>query len=304
MRLFDCRFCGKTNLLAPKRGRLPKFCVDCRRLHDIDRMLARCEVDKARRRELRNPNCRDCDQPLTFNDSGNKMDMRFVCDACQLKTKQATDAQYRLKIGHTPTGTLADIVREARERREAKKAARAEERGRQLAAKLKDKPWLNPKLTDAQQYRLRYKLDADFRVREVARSVKRHKETPLLRTWENIIARCENANTSHYHRYGGRGIKCLEPFRSSFQAFADHVNQELGPRPSLRHSVDRIDPDGHYAVGNLRWGDDFIQANNRSQVRTTPAMLAATMRARRQRRQQQTIRRANAERAIKIALAS
>jgi hypothetical protein len=151
--------------------------------------------------------------------------MTTVCNDCQHKTKQATDAAYRVKKGHKPTGkTLAEIVREAEERRSAKKAARAEERNREREAKLKDKPWLNPKLTDAQQYRLRYKLDADFRAREVARSVKRHKETPLLRTWENIIARCENPMTQHYHRYGGRGIK------------AEYVGRELGPRPSPRHS--------------------------------------------------------------------
>ena len=298
MRSFNCHRCGGTIQHARETGRLPWYCQPCLKEKEVERMLARCEVDKARRREVRNPNCRDCDQPLTFDDSGDKMDMRFVCDACQQKTKYAADAQYRLKIGHTPTGTLADIVRQARDRREAKKAARAEERKRQVGAKLKDKPWLNPKLTDAQAYRLQYKLDADFRTREVARSVKRHKETPLLRTWENLIARCENANVRGYHRYGGRGIKVLEPFRSSFQAFVEHIGQ----RPSTRHSVDRIDPDGHYALNNVRWSLPRPQANNKSKMKTTPAMLAAAMRARMNRRKRQQERRAQAERELVQAL--
>jgi hypothetical protein len=166
-----------------------------------------------------------------------------------------------------------------------------------LLPKLAGKPWLNPKLTDAQQYRLRYRLDDAFRAREVARSVRRHAETPLLRIWEGMIARCENPISPVYHRYGGRGIKVLEPFRSSFQAFVEHVEQ-LGPRPSPGHSIDRVDPDGDYAVGNLRWADHHMQGNNKSRVKTTPAMLAATTQARLFRKRQKARRQAQADREL------
>ena len=105
---------------------------------------------------------------------------------------------------------MAEIKREAAERHAAKEVAKAILRAKRkpkLAARRRKYPWLNPKLTDTQAYRLQYKLDADFRAREVARSVRRRQETPLLRTYENMIARCENPNVKAYHRYGGRGIR-------------------------------------------------------------------------------------------------
>jgi hypothetical protein len=117
MRSCNCHRCGGTINHARDTGRLPWFCQPCVKEKEVERIQARCEVDKARRRELRNPNCRDCDQPLTFDDSRDKMDMRFVCDACQQKTKYATDAQYRLKRGHVPTGTRAEIMNAAAERK-------------------------------------------------------------------------------------------------------------------------------------------------------------------------------------------
>ena len=298
-----CADCG-ANLARVREGvRGPMRCEECRKLHarhlDLARMKAGCEREKVRRRELRDPNCRGCDQPLVFDDSGERMDMKIYCSPCLMKRKRSQDSR---RFGCKP---MSEIKREAEERRAAKAAAKAmqrAERQRALEAKRRECPWLNPKLTDTQAYRLQYKLDADFRAREIARSVQRRKVTPLLRTWENMIARCENPNVKGYHRYGGRGIKCMEPFRSSFQAFVDHVAQ-LGPRPTPRHSIDRIDPDGHYAIGNLRWADDPTQANNKSKVKTTPAMLAAAMRARMDRRKQQAERKAQADRELQFVVA-
>ena len=245
----------------------PKRCDDCRKLHtkqyDADRMKVRCEEEKAKRLALRDPNCLGCGQLMVRDDSNPlRMDMCKYCSVCLNTRKRSQDSR---RFNCKP---MAEIKREAAERHAAQEVAKAilrAKRRRQLAAKRRKCPWLNPKLTDAQAYRLQYKLDADFRTREVARSVKRHQETPLLRIWEGLIARCENPNTPGYHRYGGRGIKVLEPFRSSFQAFVDHI----GPRPSQRHSVDRIDPDGHYTLNNVRWSLPRPQANNKSTVKDT-----------------------------------
>ncbi len=66
------------------------------------------------------------------------------------------------------------------------------------------------------------------------------------RSYQHAKARCENPNETEYHRYGGRGIE----FRfNSFEEFF----AEVGRKPTPRLVIDRIDNDGHYEKGNLRW---------------------------------------------------
>lgn len=72
--------------------------------------------------------------------------------------------------------------------------------------------------------------------------------------------RCTNPKNPAYQRYGGRGIK----FR--FETFEDWY-RAVGPRPSPQHSVDRINNDGHYEVGNLKWSTKSEQ--NANQRRST-----------------------------------
>jgi len=62
--------------------------------------------------------------------------------------------------------------------------------------------------------------------------------------------------SSNHPRYGGRGIE----FR--FKSFAEFF-AELGPRPSPEHSIDRLDNDGHYEPGNVRWATRKEQARNK-----------------------------------------
>lgn len=78
--------------------------------------------------------------------------------------------------------------------------------------------------------------------------------------WASIIARCENRNHEAFDRYGGRGIKVCERWRHSYMAF----KEDVGPRPSLRHSLDRYpNQDGNYEPGNVRWATSVQQNNNR-----------------------------------------
>lgn len=68
--------------------------------------------------------------------------------------------------------------------------------------------------------------------------------------------RCNRPADIRYHQYGGRGIKFLF---NDMQEFIECV----GPRPSPAHSLDRIDNDGHYVAGNVRWATKEVQTFNK-----------------------------------------
>lgn len=72
---------------------------------------------------------------------------------------------------------------------------------------------------------------------------------PLYKTASNILSRCNNPNHDSYPNYGGRGIKCLLGDNAHDVCLAlSHVS---GWEKGLE--IDRIDVNGHYEIGNLRW---------------------------------------------------
>jgi hypothetical protein len=92
---------------------------------------------------------------------------------------------------------------------------------------------------------------------------------PLYQTWAGILKRCENPQSKAYKDYGGRGIKIHPEWRDPAR-FIAWIEANIGPRPEGRtpggkplYSLDRIDVNGNYEPGNVRWATIGQQAANK-----------------------------------------
>lgn len=75
----------------------------------------------------------------------------------------------------------------------------------------------------------------------------------LYNTWINMKQRCCNERHPEFPRYGGRGIKICDQWLNEFEPFYKHM-MSLPHAQQPGYSLDRIDNDGDYKPGNVRWG--------------------------------------------------
>ncbi len=78
--------------------------------------------------------------------------------------------------------------------------------------------------------------------------------------WLKIKDRCFNKTTKAYKWYGGRGITIWDKWKKDFKRFY----KDIGKRPSLKYTLDRIDNDGNYEPSNCKWSTQREQNRNYS----------------------------------------
>jgi hypothetical protein len=81
----------------------------------------------------------------------------------------------------------------------------------------------------------------------------------VYRTWQNMKNRIRYARDAEKRNYQDRGISICPEWFNSFEAFYAYI----GDPPTAKHTLDRIDNDGNYESGNVRWATRSEQQKNR-----------------------------------------
>jgi hypothetical protein len=87
-------------------------------------------------------------------------------------------------------------------------------------------------------------------------------KTSMYSRWSMMKTRCTNPNFKQYKDYGGRGITVCKEWLNDYAAYEKYV-MSLPNAKSPGYSVDRIDNDGDYEPGNIKWSTRSEQNNNK-----------------------------------------
>ena len=105
------------------------------------------------------------------------------------------------------------------------------------------------------------------------RPIMKVSEHYLYHTWNGMVRRCRDPKCVSYPSYGARGVDVYEDWSikgkhgttkppAGFLCWLEYVMNNLGDRPE-GYTLDRIDSNGDYEPGNIRWANITTQNINR-----------------------------------------
>lgn len=97
-------------------------------------------------------------------------------------------------------------------------------------------------------------------VEQLKQLAKKHGRSgdPEYLIWKGVRSRCRIKSATGYYRYGGRGLYVCKPW-NKYENFIE----DMGPRPSAKHSIERRNNNIGYRPSNCYWATDAEQRANK-----------------------------------------
>jgi len=87
------------------------------------------------------------------------------------------------------------------------------------------------------------------------------KRKPLYNVYNGMLQRCYNPKCIKFKFYGGRGVTVCDRWLG--EGGYKNFEEDMSPRPSKKHTLDRKDTRGNYEKSNCRWATKEVQMRNR-----------------------------------------